>query len=121
MDTDDNFYETDEEYLRESALLLERIQMREEMLQILKFATADKTAAVRDAIASLDKSIEATENIIEFIVERRRLIKQCEAHDQKTLALAEKMMAGLRRHLAENEPEKLELLEAMLEDDGKSH
>jgi hypothetical protein len=121
MDANHNEDETDEGYLRESELLLERIRMREEMVQILKFATLDKTAGVRDVIARLDKSIEATEHILELYDERRRLTRECEIQDQKTLALAEKMMAGLRKHLAENEPEKLELLDAILEDEGKSH
>lgn len=110
-----------ENYERESATLLELIEKREETVKLLKLATKERTAQVREVIAELDELIERTEQIVamqyDLYLQRIDLLKQyIEAAE-----MTEKIQPELLQYLAENNPEAYEQLKAQLEDDGKTH
>ncbi len=113
--------ELDEQYEQYAVLLLERIAERAEMIKLLKMATPEKIGQVREIIADLDDIIEDIEEFLELLDKSRRLTHKTETSALKLQANTDIIEKQMRRHLAENSPEKLELFEAMLEDDGKSH
>lgn len=116
----DELIQNEEDHKKESARLLELISQRKEMVELFKVAKPERFAELREAISGLDKSIESTENVIELledlIQKRRDYIETL----KETSIMAEKILKGMREHFADD-PEKLARIEAMLEDDGKSH
>lgn len=117
---EESIEELHEKNRKETENLLERIKLREEMVGLLKIAKPEKIADIRSAISRLDKSIEATEKIIEI---NNAIIRQKDEYTEQTIILSEmseKILEEMREHFADD-PEKLEILEAMLEDDGKAN
>ena len=114
-------YETTEEYLKESKILFDLVARREEMLRLLKMAQPANVSQARKVIAQLDNLIERTEEIMEM--QRALFLKRRKAdkNDAELLLVAEKIQIELREYVAKNKPEKLELLDAMLSDDDKTH
>lgn len=112
--------ELQEKYRKETENLLEKIQLREEMVGLLKIAKPEKVAAIQTAISRLDKSIESTEKIIALNEETIQQKREYDEQMKKLLEMTETMLEGMREQFAD-QPEKLEMLEAMLEDDGKTH
>jgi hypothetical protein len=110
----------EEQHKKETETLLTLINRREELVGLLKIAKPEKVADIRSAISSLDKSIESTENIIalndDIILQKREYAEQM----KNLLIMSETVLEGMREHLADDS-EKLEMLEAMHEDDGKTH
>lgn len=116
----ENLIRHEEDYKKETARLLQMIDRRKELVGLFKIAKPQRFAELREAISSLDKSIESTEKIIEMtedlIQKRRNYIESL----RETFIMSEKIVKGAREHFAD-QPEKLEQLEALLEDTGISH
>lgn len=110
-----------EKYEQESAKLLEYLARRDEMIKLLKLATRPKIPMVREAIGELDEIIERTENIIAIAYKAYELRQQLWRDDMKLMAMCDAIKPELLKHVAENNPEKLEELEAMLSDDYRTH
>lgn len=117
----DESYETTEEYIKNYEILLDLVRRREEMHKLLKIAQPVNIPKVQKAIANIDEGIERTEEIMEL--EREIFLKEQKL--EKDYEELEEMMnliePELRKHVAEHNPEKLELLDAMLSDDDKTH
>lgn len=117
---DDEIGLIETEIKKETETLLTLINRREELVGLLKIAKPEKLADIRSAISSLGKSIESTEIIIalneELIQQKREYAEQM----KNLLIMSEKVLEGMREHFADD-AERLEILEAMLEDDGKTH
>jgi hypothetical protein len=110
----------EEKLKKEVEYLLTLINRREETVGLLKIAKPEKLADIRTMISRLDKSIESTEDIIALI---EKTIEQKHEYVEQLkilLEMSETILKGMREHFADD-PEKLEMLEAMLEDDGKTH
>ena len=114
-------YELTEEYKKEYDNLLAKLKKRDELTGFLRFAQPKQIPAIREAIAGIDKYIEHTEVILEIQKEKFLAEKECEEADRKALEMVEMILPELRKHLAETAPEKLEILDAILNDDGKTH
>jgi hypothetical protein len=114
-------YEQTEEYKKEYEKLLAKLKRRAELAEFLKFAKREQIPAVRAAIAGIDKYIEQTEVILEIQKNKFLAEKEVEEADEKVLAMAEVILPELRKHLAETDPEKLEIFDAIMSDDGRSH
>jgi len=114
-------YETTEEYIEESKSLFELIERREEMLRILKIAQPEYIPEVQKAIAQIDDLIERTEELMEMHRKLYFMEIEIDKNDAELVEFTEKVDKALREYVAKNNPEKLELIEAMLSDDGKSH
>ena len=106
-----------EKYEQESAKLLEVLARRDRMIKLLKLATQPKIPMVRKAISRLDDIIEKTENIIEIAYKTYQLRQDLWRNDMELMAMCDAIKPELLKHVAENNPEKLEELEAMLSDD----
>lgn len=117
---DDELIQNEEDYKKESTRLLELISKREEMVRLFKVAKPERFAELREAISGLDKSIESTEKVIELLEELIQKRQNYTENLKETSIMAEKVLKGMREHFADD-PEKLAQLEAMIEDDGKSH
>jgi len=118
--TDDDF-EMDDDYLEEVEKLMETIEKREEMLKLLKVARLRHIPEIRECIAGLDKSIEATEHILELQAAKLRQEKILEEQLDELMTMTDQIEIEMREHLKKNKPEKLEMFEAMMSDDGTSH
>lgn len=114
-------YELTEEYKKEYDNLLAKLKKRDELTEFLRFAQPRQIPALRQAIAGIDKYIEQTEVILEIQKEKFLAEKECEEADRQALEMVEMILPELRKHLAETAPEKLEILDAMLSDDGSNH
>jgi len=114
-------YETTPEYRGNYEILLELVGRRKEMLRLLKTAPPENVSKVRNAIADIDESIERTEEIM--ALEREIFLKSQKAEKDlfDLVELAEKIEPELRAYLAKHHPEKLELHDQVLSDDGKPH
>lgn len=127
MEEDDEIEIVDEEleeyetkHKESSEILLTLIARREELIGILKLAMPEKITGIRKTISDLDKAIEATEEIISLY---ESIIRKKYEHIEllkKAHFMTEDVLQGMREHFADD-PEKLEQLEALLEDDGSSH
>jgi len=117
----DESYETTEEYIEESKNLFDLIERREKMLQLLKIAQPEYIPAAQQAIAQIDLVIEQTEELMEMHRKLYLMSIEADKSDAALLELSENIAIELREHVAKNNPEKLELLEAMLSDDDKTH
>jgi hypothetical protein len=109
------------EFRENYEILLQLVERRKEMVQLLKIAQPENVPKIQKAIADIDETIERTEKIMalerELFLERQKADKQwTELRD-----LADKIEPGLRAYVAEHHSEKLELLDAMLSDDDKTH
>ena len=113
--------ETAGKYRENYEILLELVERRKEMLRLLKIAQPENVPRVQKAIAEIDKTIGRTETIMalerEVFLERQKADKQW----NELTDLADKIEPELRAYIAEHHPEKLELLDAMLSDDDKTH
>lgn len=117
---DDALIKHEEDHKKISDILLESISQREELVRLLKIARPEKMAELREAISAFDQAIEATENYlatIEDLIQKRRVYIE---NLRKGWIISEKLVKGFREKYADD-PEKLEMLEALLEDDGSSH
>ncbi len=122
IDEDEDVQNALAEYNRECAKLIELTERREEMINLLKIAKPSKIVEIREVIPRLDRLIKQTEEIIELSFElvrhKRDHVRRC----RRLEAMMEIILPELRKHLAENAPEKLEQLEAMLDPQGnKTH
>jgi len=117
----DESYETTEEYINESNSLFELIERREEMLRLLKIAQPEYVPEVQKAIAQIDNLIEQTEKMMEMHRKLYFMSIECDKSEAALLEFSDKVDKKLRKYVAEHHPEKLELLDAMLSDDDKTH
>jgi hypothetical protein len=108
-----------EEYQKESAFLLERIRMREEMVERLKLSRPDKIPEIRRCIAKLDEVIEQTEQILQMLIKKHELQIEMEIADEESLAMCDAILPELLAHLEKNNPEAYEKLKAQLEEDDE--
>ena len=118
---EDETYQTTRIYRENYEILLELVERRKEMLQMLKIAQPENIQKVQKAIADIDQSISRTEEIMAL---EREIFLERQKADQQWIELAEladKIEPELRAYVAEHHPEKLELLDAMLSDDDKTH
>ena len=117
----DESYETTGEYRGNYEILLDLVRRRKEMLRLLKIAQPEYIPKVQNAIAGIDDCIEQTEKIM--ALEREIFLKQQQTDkDWIELAeLADKIEPELRTYLAEHHPEQLEIFDAMMSDDDKTH
>ncbi len=106
----------DEDYQEEAASLLERIERREEMRELLKVAAPSKIPAIRAYIAKLDKIIEETEEIMEVLVKKRRLQAELEQEYEELDKMNKAIEPELLAYLEKNNPEAYEKLKAELEE-----
>jgi 5,10-methenyltetrahydromethanopterin hydrogenase len=106
-----------EEYQKESAFLLERIRMREDLVELLKRARPDKIPELRRCIAKVDDVIEQTERIMQMHVKKHELEIEIEEQDAETMAMCDAILPELLAHLEKHNPEAYEKLKAELEDD----
>lgn len=109
------------DYEESAARLLDAVARRDEMVALLKIAQPSKRAAVRQCIADCNDVIERTENSLEYHTAHVESARRMVRHYLKLGALCDFLEPQLIAHVAENNPEKLELLEAMLSDDSKTH
>ncbi len=116
----DDDVETTDEYKKEAAYLLKKIEEREEMVSLLKIAKPGKIADIQMVIARFDKSIARTERILELIKERYEQQAEYNLAVKETKTKAEKIKNEMIEHFAENDPEKLSEMLKMLGED-KSH
>ena len=109
------------EYEQASAKLLEKISQRDELVGLLKYAAPARIADVREGIARFDKFIDEGER---YVASRYDVYLKAIDLWRNYMEL-EKMTRiiepELRKYIADNEPEKLELLDAMLSGDHKTH
>lgn len=104
----------DEEYQKETASLLKRIEKREQMVQLLKIARPEKIPAIRECIASLDKGIEHTEKIMDLHREKFQLEMELEKQYVELDEMSRAIEPELLAYLAEHNPEAYEKLKAEL-------
>lgn len=117
---DEDLEEYEAKHKESSEILLTLIARREELVGILKLAMPERIAGIRKKISDLDKAIEATEEMISLY---ENIIRKKYEHIEilkETHIMCEKVLQGMREHFAD-QPEKMAQIEAMLEDDGKSH
>lgn len=105
-----------EEYQKESAFLLKRIEDREEMLGLLKIAHPSKISDIRACIAQLDDIIERTEDIMEMHLKKHRLEKEQEKRNEELEKMTDAILPELLAHLEKTNPEAYEKLKASLEE-----
>lgn len=108
-------------YQESSDKLLEIIARRDKMKELLKIAQPSKVADVRKCIADCDDLIEKTEKIMEIeleLIEQNRDLVRRSKRMEAFLDVAE---PEFLKYIAENKPEKLEEVKAMLSDDKSSH
>lgn len=117
---DENLIRHEEDYKKETQRLLELIEQREELVGLLKIAKPEKIAHIREGISHYDRSIESLEKFIAIIEQLIQTRLDYIENVKELYIMGEKIEQGMREHFAD-QPEKLALLEAMLEDDGKSH
>ena len=110
-----------EEYERESAFLLEKIGERDDFAKLLKIAKPNKIAQIRTLLAEFDDLIEKQEKLTEMSLKLHHKLREKWRRETKLAAMREAVGPELLKHAAEHQPEKLELLEALLSDDFKSH
>lgn len=105
-----------EEYKKESAFLLERIQRREDLVEQLKQAQPDKIPEIRRCIAKLDAVIEQTEQIMQMHIKKHELQIKMKIADEESLAMCDAILPELLAHLEKNNPEAYEKLKAELKE-----
>lgn len=110
-----------ERYEEESRNLLELTKRREEAAKLLKMETKERVAGVIKLIGKIDEAIEHTEEIVELTY--RIYQKRIEQWKRVTelMATTEIIKPLLLQHIAENNPEKYDEVEALLSDDQTSH
>jgi len=109
------------EYEQASAKLLDKIGQRDELVGLLKYAVPTRIPEVREGIARFDKFIDEGERYVAMRYEvYQKAIDVWRAY-MKLEKMTRIIEPELRKHIAENDPEKLELLEAMLSGDYKTH
>jgi hypothetical protein len=122
---EDDIYEDSDshinKYNEEAEKLLELIAEREKHVELLKYARPEKIAAIRKYIVGLDGVIESTEKIMEIHLEAHRKRLKLDKMLAELETIGAKVERGLLKYVAENKPEKLEEIKAMLSDDDKSH
>lgn len=108
-------------YEDSAAKLLDAIAERDELVAALKIAHPSKIAEIRELIAEWNSLIESAEELLQdelLLVEKvRKLVRTY----LELNAMNKLIEPELIKHVAEHNPEQLELLEAMLNDDGKTH
>lgn len=111
----------EKEYIEFSDKLLAAVHKREDLLKLLKIAHPNKILQINQAVSALDSLIERLEKRLEIIdrliTANKELIREYAVLEKMTDIIE----ADLTQYIKENCPEKLELLEAILSDDGKSH
>lgn len=120
IDEYEEVQEAVERYDKNIARLIDSIAERDEMVEFLKIAPPAKIAEGRQCIAQWNSLIESIEDALQdnilLIEQSRNLVrtfKQIEAFNNA-------VEPALLKY-AEEHPEKRELIEAILTDDGKSH
>lgn len=107
-------------YEANSARLLDAIARRDEMVEFLKIAPPAKIAEARALVAKWNGLIEDLEKMLEqnldLVEKARSLVRSYKELE----ALNDAVEPALLKY-AEEHPEKRELLEAILSDDGKTH
>ncbi len=114
-------YETTETYQENYKILLNLIERGEAMQKLLKIAQPVYIPKIHEALAGINKSIARTERILELQREIFIQTKIAEKGEAELLETAEIIEKELREYIAKHKPEKLEILEAMLSDDDKTH
>jgi len=109
------------EYEQASAKLLDKIGQRDELVGLLKYAAPARVADVREGIARFDKFIDEGEKYVAMRYDvYLKAIEVWRAY-MKLEKMTRIIEPELRKRIAENDSEKLELLEAMLSGDYKTH
>ena len=117
----DESYETTEIYVENYNFMLELIKRRDRLLGLLKIAQPKYRAEIHKTLGEIDNLMQRTENILEL--ERQVFFRKEEAEKEEAelYELSKSIEKELLEHIAANDPEKLELVKAILADDGKSH
>lgn len=115
--------EIDRRYAELTAVLLDRIRKRDEMIALLKIAKPAKISAIREVAARFDKLIEMIEAELQSFVEMRRKRIEIDENYEKLDAMMEKMKPEFLAYIAEQKPEKLEEMKLLFsgEDSIQSH
>ncbi|MBS1792452.1 MAG: hypothetical protein JSS81_01290 [Acidobacteria bacterium] len=119
MSEDD--YTNSENYRKNYEILLDLIERRDDLRRLLKIAQPQWIGPAREAIARVDDCIERTEVIMDLERQLYEETIKAEEEEARLAEMAEGIIDELRDHVARNNPEKLELLEAILSGDDKTH
>lgn len=114
-------YESTESYRENYKILLNLIARSDGMRRLLKIAQPENIRKIHEALANIEKGIARTEKIMEL---EREIFIETQKADKLTIELMEineNVEKELLEYVAKHSPEQLELLEAMLSDDDKTH
>lgn len=107
-------------YEESSAKLLKAVAGREELIAALKIAHPSKLAELREGIVKWDIHIARIESMMESNLDLIEAARELVRSDKRLAAFNDACDKGLAKY-AEEHPEKRELIEAILTDDGKTH
>lgn len=107
-------------YDETAAKLLDAIAGREELVAALKIAHPSKIAELRKGISMWDELIVEVESMMEDTLDLIEKARALVRSDKRIAAFNDAVDASLVKY-AEEHPEKRELIEAILSDDGKTH
>lgn len=110
-------------YREISAVLLERIAQRDELVKLLKIARPSMVLQIQQDIARFDDAIESAEDCLETIAKIRETRIELDHSIANLLAFTDKIKPILFKHLAEHHPEKIEEFEILFnhKDSIKTH